>query len=109
MAPTRPPRGSVEYRVVWRRVGWQQPKSKLFQVHDSAVRFARFLKQITGKVRVEGEDPMPDLTVLRIDYRDTGHWRQPKWDGWEGMEPDVTGLEHLHPYHDRRGCSVCPK
>jgi hypothetical protein len=99
-APTRPKRGDVEYRVIWKRQGMMKPKSRLFQVLDSAEQFAFFLKSTEGKRRVlpgyEGfpemlDEPMLPLEMLRIDYRATGGWRNPEWDGWQAPRVPKVG------------------
>lgn len=106
----KPKRGEAEYRVVWARSTWRAPKSKLFQVLESAEAYAWFLKSTEGRrIRKDaydpGSDPMEPLSMIRIDYRQTGKWRDPEWDGWTAprvpkpgyIEPEQEGSRHTAP------------
>jgi len=61
-----PSKCKYEYRVVWQRIHWKQPRTKLYQVEAYAIRLADRVD--------EGQDRYGLLKELKIERRLVGSW-----------------------------------
>lgn len=67
-----PPTGAVQYRVSWRRYGWQPATSDGVRLYERRHAAERFVTRLAGDLH----PLLTDLEYVRVEIRDVGPWRE---------------------------------